>query len=83
MNYIAASRIGYLNHKLSLVFFMPQNCLKCITTERMRVKNLSNTQGIYPSLINLLRYTLKQDAVKLHLPIDRKSMASLLKDKAN
>ena len=80
MNYIAAFRIGYLNHKLSLVFFMPQNCLKCITTKCKRVKNLSNTQDIYPSLINLLRYALKQNAVKLHLPTDRKSMASLLKD---
>ena len=47
----------------------------------MRVKNLNNTQDIYQALIDLMDYAVELDALKLYLPADRKSMASLLQDK--
>ena len=46
----------------------------------MRVKNLNNTQDIYQALIDLMDYAVELDALKLYLPADRKSMASLLQD---
>ena len=59
---------------------MPQNFLNCITTYCMRVKNLSNTQDIYQALIYSMDCAVELDALKLYLPADRKSMASLLQD---
>ena len=46
----------------------------------MRVKNLNNTQEIYQVLIYLMDYAVELDALKLYLPADMKSMASLLQD---
>ena len=43
----------------------------------MRVKNLSNTQDIYQALKYLMHYAAELGALKLHLPADWKSMASL------
>ena len=54
--WLGALRLGYYNQKLNIVFFMPKNFLKCVSTENKSVNTFCKDPDIFQVPINLLQY---------------------------